>query len=275
MAALLFAAPAIARADDKLTLEASYPSPSGVYDTVRSKKLVFIPYKLRTDMNVTMPDPGTFAYCKENDTYYASSSGAVASDPGTWWYRIQLDDTPENIYAQGSIDFLQPNNSYAWTKPITVTVGRLWYYNIFLRSKIKITSAGTYTNSAVGRLCEVLPSSPTAPTAFVGPTASTVFKLQTRFDGTRPAAEQSTFTLSLAPDQEGDCYINPADITPTPANSPMCYCAPFTLTGTLSLPVGDYPYTSILSWGTKSAGWNASKHFGGYIVHVDDIKIYK
>jgi len=272
--ALALAAPA-ARCET-YTLETYYPSPVGVYTNVRASQYRFLAYSTRAAMDVApMPPPGTFVYCSETDRYYASSSRAVSSDPSTWWFRVMLDDTAENVYAEGSMDFPQPNNSYAWVKSLSPTTGKLYYYNDFVRSNAKINQAGTYTAAASGRVCEVLSN---GGSALVGPAAGTVFRLRLRFNGTY-VADLSAFALGVAPDQQNDCYFDPTDTLIVPASEgAVCYCAPFDMSGQLALAVGNQPYVGLLSYGAKSATvplWNATRNFGGYIVHVDDIKVYK
>jgi hypothetical protein len=272
--ALSLAAP-VARSET-YTLETYYPSPVGVYTNVRASQYRFLAYQTRSSMDVLpMPAPGTFVYCAETDRYYASSSRAISSDPSTWWFRIILDDTAENIYAQGAMDFPQPNNSYAWAKSLGVTTGKLYNYNDFIRSNIKINQAGSYTAASTGRVCEVLSN---GGSGFVGPSAGTVFRLRLRFNGTY-VGDQTSFSLGVAPDQENDCYFDPGDTLVVPASEgAVCYCAPYSVSGAMNLAVGNQPYVGLLSYGAKSASvplWNATRNFGGFIVHVDDIKIYK
>lgn len=257
-------------------LETYYPSPIGVYNAVRSRQYRFIAYATRAEMNVApMPAPGTFAYCTETGRYYASSAQAVAGDTATWWHKVMLDDTPESLYAAGSMDFLQPNNSYAWTKVFSVDVGKLYSSNNFIRSVIKINQAGSYTAAATGRVCQVLAN---GGTNFVGPSNATVFRLRLRLNGTY-VGDQTSFSLTPAPDQENDCYFDPSDGSIVTAGGPAaCYCAPFSLSGSLNLPVGNLPYVGLLSYGAKTATtplWNIVRRYGGYIVHVDEIKIYR
>lgn len=270
-AALLLGAPLRA---ERLETTTTYPAPSGAYDTMHSRQYRFISYATRAEMNVApMPNPGTFVYCSETGSYYASSPNAVAADPLTWWYRVELDDTPENIFAQGSLDtFSQPNNSYAWAKPPTVTTGYLYYYNYFIRSNLKITSAGSYTASATGKVCQIRP---TGSTTFRGINNSVVFRLRLRLNGTY-VGDQTAFTLTPAADQEADCAFDPADIAPVPNPAPVCYCSPFSLSGSLSLAVGNQPYVGLLSYGTKTTlTWNNARGYGGYVVHIEDMKIFR
>ncbi len=268
-------------AADSMTLTTYYPSPSGVYKRLRAGTYKFIPYRTRAEMDVApMPDLGTFAYCQETGGYYASQANGTS----TQWSRIMLDDTPENILAQGSMDFPQPNNSYAWIRPLNVTTGKLYYYNDFIRSTVKVTRAGLYTAAASGRLCEVLCSSPASgnsPTAFMGPAKTTSFRLRLRINGTY-VSDLTSFSLYVAPDQDNDCRVDATEMGPYN----KCYCANFNINGQLALTVGNQPYVGLLSYGVKSDSvpiikysWDQSGTwspiYAGYIVHVDDIRLYK
>ncbi|MBI3299212.1 MAG: hypothetical protein HYZ75_13670 [Elusimicrobia bacterium] len=274
LAALLAAGLAATARAEELNVTTYYPAPVGVYNNLRAQRYKFTPYQTRAAMDVPpMPDPGIFAYCSETGSYYASSPSGEPSEPGTWWYRVVLDDTPENIFAQGSKDdFSQPNNTYAWVKQCAVTTGKLYNSNSFIRSTMKTTQAGLYTARARGKLCEVLRSDP-PPAAFVGATNGTVFKLRLRINGTY-VSEKTAFTLAEAANQAEDCAMDPADAPP--AEDAKCYCADFELDGQLSIGVRSQPYVGLLSYGTKTTtAWKASRRYGGYVVHLEDMVLVK
>lgn len=269
-ASLLSSAPA-ARAESAV-YSTVYPAPVGVYHKLVAKKIGFLAYETRDAMQVPpMPEPGTLAYCRETENYYASAADANPADAKTWWKAFSFMEA-ENILARGSLESYRPtSNAGSWVKTLLPEIGLLYYYQTYLRSRNKLTKRGTYTAYAVGRVCENLPA---GSTRFVGATNAVIFALSLRFNGVA-VADQNSFQLSLAPNQANDCAFDPADVPPTPALTVQCLCAPFNLRGDLILPVGAYPYTGLMSWGARSTdAYNFARNFGGYVLHLDGIGIY-